>query len=214
VPEAMPSASTLWVFSLATLVLVAMPGPGVLYLVGRTLDQGRRAGVASMLGIESGELVHVVAAAVGLSALLAASATALDVVRYAGAAYLIVLGIRRWRAGAEPQAPVAPQRASARRIFAQGLVVQVLNPKVAIFFLAYLPQFLDPSAPVAPQVLLLGVVYLAIAMASDGVYVILASLAARRLRNSEAAQRRMARASAATYVGLGMFAALSGRSAS
>jgi threonine/homoserine/homoserine lactone efflux protein len=204
----------LWVFSLATLILVAMPGPGVLYLVGRTLDQGRRAGVASMLGIESGELVHVVAAAVGLSALLAASATALDVVRYAGAAYLIVLGIRRWRAGAEPDAPVEPQRASARRIFAQGLVVQVLNPKVAIFFLAYLPQFLDPSAPVAPQVLLLGGVYLAIAMASDGVYVVLASLAARRLRASTAAQRGMARASAATYVGLGLFAALSGRSAS
>jgi threonine/homoserine/homoserine lactone efflux protein len=204
----------LWVFSLATLILVAMPGPGVLYLVGRTLDQGRRAGVASMLGIESGELVHVVAAAVGLSALLATSATALDVVRYAGAAYLIVLGIRRWRAGAEPEAPVEPQRASARRIFAQGLVVQVLNPKVAIFFLAYLPQFLDPSAPVAPQVLLLGGVYLAIAMASDGVYVVLASLAARRLRHSTAAQRGMARASAATYVGLGLFAALSGRSAS
>src|SRR5690242_13871790 len=124
----MPSATTLVLFALATLILTASPGPGVIYVVSRSLAQGRRGGFASMFGIESGEVLWLVATATGLAALLAASAGALTVLRFAGAAYLIVLGIQRWR---HIGAVVVPERAPIGRIFAQGLVTQLLNPKVA-----------------------------------------------------------------------------------
>jgi threonine/homoserine/homoserine lactone efflux protein len=205
----MPDLATVLVFCGVSFVLVATPGPGVLYVVGRSVDQGRRAGIASMLGIEAGEVVHVLAVAVGLSALLAASATALDVLRYAGAAYLVVLGVRRWREGAG-ELEAAPSPTSRRRIFAQGLVVQILNPKVAIFFLAYFPQFLDPGAAVLPQTLVLGALYIAVAAGTDLAYVLLASSIAARLKRSHTARRRLARGSAITYVALGATAALSG----
>lgn len=205
----MPGATTILVFCAVSFVLVATPGPGVLYVVGRSIDQGRRAGVASMLGIESAELVHVFAVALGLSALLATSARALDVLRYAGALYLIVLGIRRWReGGADLEAQSTP--ASPARILAQGFVVQLLNPKVAIFFLAYFPQFLDPRAAILPQTLLLGGLYIAVAASSDLAYVLLATLIASRIKRSPRARRRVARGSALTYVALGALAALSG----
>jgi threonine/homoserine/homoserine lactone efflux protein len=202
----MPGLSTILLFCSVSLVLVATPGPGVLYVVGRSIDQGRRAGIASMLGIEAGELFHVFAVAFGLSALLATSGHALDVVRYAGAGYLVVLGIRRWRSGAEALAE-PPQPASARRIMAQGFVVQLLNPKVAIFFLAYFPQFLDRDAAILPQTLVLGALYIGVAACTDLVYVLLASLIADRLERSTHARRRVARATAVTYVALGAMAA-------
>jgi threonine/homoserine/homoserine lactone efflux protein len=208
----MPDFATILVFCGVSFAMVATPGPGVLYVVGRSIDQGRRAGVASMIGIESAEVVHVFAVALGLSALLAASAHALDVLRYAGAAYLVVLGVRRWREGAE-EIEGRAEPASSRRIMAQGFVVQLFNPKVAIFFLAYFPQFLDPHAPVLPQTLLLGALYVAIAACSDLAYVLASSLIAGRLTRSERARRRVARASALTYVGLGVVAALSGQRA-
>ena len=144
VARLMPDLATILVFCGVSFVLVATPGPGVLYVVGRSIDQGRRAGIASMIGIESAEVVHVFAVAFGLSALLATSAQALDVLRYGGAVYLIVLGVKRWRDGAE-EVEAAAEPASARRILAQGFVVQLLNPKVAIFFLAFFPQFLTAT---------------------------------------------------------------------
>jgi len=205
----MPDLATILLFCGVSFLMVATPGPGVLYVVGRSIDQGRRAGVASMIGIESAEVVHVFAVAFGLSALLATSAHALDVLRYAGAAYLVVLGVRRWREGAEEFEGHADP-ATPRRIMAQGFVVQLFNPKVAIFFLAYFPQFLDPHAPVLPQTLLLGALYVAIAACSDLGYVLLSSLIAGRLERSALARRRVARASALTYIGLGVVAALSG----
>jgi len=208
----MPGLATLLLFCGVSFAMVASPGPGVLYVVGRSIDQGRRAGIASMIGIESAEVVHVFAVALGLSALLATSAHALEVLRYAGAAYLIVLGVRRWREGAEEVEGHADP-ATARRIMAQGFVVQLFNPKVAIFFLAYFPQFLDPHAPVLPQTLLLGALYVAIAACSDLAYVLASSLIAGRLKRSGRARRRVARASALTYVGLGVVAALSGQRA-
>jgi len=205
----MPGLATLLLFCGVSFAMVASPGPGVLYVVGRSIDQGRRAGIASMIGIESAEVVHVFAVALGLSALLATSAHALEVLRYAGAAYLIVLGVRRWREGAEEVEGHADP-ATARRIMAQGFVVQLFNPKVAIFFLAYFPQFLDPPAPILPQTLLLGALYVVIAACSDLAYVLLSSLIAGRLKRSARARRRVARASALTYIGLGVAAALSG----
>ncbi len=208
----MPDPATILVFCGVSFVLVATPGPGVIYVVGRSIDQGRRAGIASMIGIESAELVHVFAVAFGLSALLAASSEALDALRYGGAVYLIALGVKRWRDGAEEVAAAAVP-ASVRRIASQGFVVQLLNPKVAIFFLAFFPQFLDRDAAILPQTLALGALYIAIAACSDMAYVLLASLLADRLGRSARARLRVARGSALMYIALGLLAALSGERA-
>jgi threonine/homoserine/homoserine lactone efflux protein len=203
----MPGLGTLLVFASVSLVLVATPGPGLLYLVGRAIGDGRRAGFASMLGVEAGELVYVICAAIGLSALLARSTLALTGLRYLGAAYLVLLGIRTWQRSDRDK---DERLVRARHAFAQGVVTQLLNPKVALFFLAYFPQFLRPGQPIAPQVLVLGSVYLLVALGSDSVYVLLsASFAARIARNSRV-RRRQARISSLTYVGLGLAAALAG----
>jgi threonine/homoserine/homoserine lactone efflux protein len=199
----MPATTTVLFFALATFLLTVSPGPGVLYVVTRTLSQGRRAGFASMFGIESGEVVWLAAAATGVAAILAASASALTFLRFAGAAYLIFLGVQRWRNAEVVEAP-APARLGS--IFAQGVVTQVLNPKVAVFFVAFLPQFLNPSQPIAPQVALLGAVYIAIAIAVDTAYVLSAAAVARRFMESRLARRRMNRVSAATYAALGVAA--------
>jgi len=202
-----PAITTVLFFGLATLILTASPGPGVLYVSARSLAQGRRAGFASMLGIESGEVVWILAAATGVAAVLAASSSALGVLRFAGAAYLVYLGVQRWR-HAEEFHP--PQPAHLGRIYAQGFVTQLLNPKVAVFFVAFLPQFLDPSRPVSPQVAVLGAVYIAIAIAVDACYVLMAAAVSHRFLQSRTAQRRTGRAAAATYVALGIAAAASG----
>jgi threonine/homoserine/homoserine lactone efflux protein len=203
----MPGPTTLALFALATALLTVSPGPGVLYVTARAVAQGRRAGFASMFGIESGEVIWLAAAGTGLGALLAASVSALTVLRFAGAAYLIYLGVQRWRAA---EVPVAPVPARLSRIFAQGFITQLLNPKVAVFVVAFLPQFLDPSQPVAPQVAVLGAVYVAVAIVVDTIYVLTASAVARRFITSQAAQRRSGRLAATTYFALGVAAAVTG----
>ncbi|HZQ49951.1 MAG TPA: LysE family translocator [Candidatus Dormibacteraeota bacterium] len=197
-------------FAIVVFVLTVTPGPGVLYVTARAVSQGRRAGFASAFGIESGEVVWIVAAAAGVAALLAASTQALTVLRFAGAAYLVYLGIQRWR---HAEAVVVPAAAPLGRLFAQGVVTQLLNPKVALFTIALLPQFIDPTRPIAPQVAVLGAVYMAIAVTVDTAYVLASAALARRLLGSRAAQRRTARASAATYVALGVATAVSGAKA-
>lgn len=203
----MPDATRVALFGLATFLLTVSPGPGVLYVTARSLTQGRRAGLASMFGIEFGEVVWLAAAATGVAALLSASVAALTVLRFAGGAYLVYLGIQRWRqvgtVDAPPPAPVG-------RIFVQGVVTQLLNPKVAVFFLAFLPQFLDPTQPIAPQVAVLGVVYVAIAIAVDVTYVLSASAVSSRFMQSRVARARTGRVAAATYVALGVAAAATG----
>jgi threonine/homoserine/homoserine lactone efflux protein len=203
----MPAMTTLLVFAATTLLLVATPGPGVLYIVGRSADLGRRAGLISMLAVESAEVVYVVAAALGVSAALAASAQALQVLRFGGATYLIVLGLRRWRnaGSSDSHASQGP-----RRTFAQGFVVQLLNPKVALFFIAYFPQFLNPRRAVAPQVLLLGCIYIAIAAVSDSIYVVASAYLARRFTHNARSNLVLGRVSALLYVALGLYAALTG----
>jgi len=154
----MPESTDLLLFAGAAVALLIIPGPAVLYIVTRSVAQGRVAGLTSVVGVHAGSLVHVAAAAFGLSALLASSATAFSVVKYLGAAYLVWLGIRQFRrrvdrdaAGVEP-----PPGYSPARIFGEGVLVNVLNPKTAIFFLAFLPQFVDPGrGPVAVQMVLL-----------------------------------------------------------
>jgi threonine/homoserine/homoserine lactone efflux protein len=210
-----PDPTTLALFALASAALIAVPGPAVIYVVARSLEGGRRAGLVSMLGIEAGGLVHVAGAAVGLSAVLASSATAFTVVKVAGAAYLVGLGVRRLIASARPaQAPadgVAPPPRAGRRLFLEGVLVNVLNPKVAIFFLAFLPQFVDPDGgAVALQVLVLGVVFLTVAVLCDGAWALVAGAAAARLRSSVHARRWLDRVSGVVYLGLGAAAALAG----
>jgi threonine/homoserine/homoserine lactone efflux protein len=207
-----PDVETFLLFAAASLAFLAIPGPSVFYIVTRSLVQGRRAGVTSMLGVQAGGLVHVVAAAFGVSALIASSAAAFTVVKYAGAAYLIVLGVRRLldRHPVEPDPePSGPVPAS--RLFWHGVVVNVLNPKTALFFLAFLPQFVDPAAgPVAPQMLVLGTMLVALGVLSDGTYALVAAGAGRRLREAAASRRLLERLSGGVFVALGVGAALAG----
>ncbi|WP_169982939.1 LysE family translocator [Microbispora sp. H10836] len=204
----MPTLPTLALFAAATLALLVVPGPAVLYIVTRSVAQGRSAGLVSVLGVHAGSLVHIAAAALGITALLAASATAFAVVKYLGAAYLVYLGVRKLMR--RPEAEDAEVKvASNARLFGEGFVVNVLNPKTAMFFLAFLPQFVDPAlGAVAPQVLVLGAVWVALGMASDGTYALLASVLAGRLRSSARARRRLDRGSGVVYLGLGAVAAL------
>ncbi|WP_250214548.1 LysE family translocator [Acrocarpospora catenulata] len=192
------------------MALLLVPGPAVVYIVTRSVAQGRAAGLVSVLGVHAGSVVHVLAAALGISALLAASATAFTVVKYLGAAYLVWLGVRKLMGGSGPEtAEVAAVPVS--RLFGEGFVVNVLNPKTAIFFMAFLPQFADPAAgPIAPQIVLLGAIWIALGIASDGTYAFLSSALAGRLRRSAAARRRLDIGSGIVYLGLGAAAALTG----
>jgi threonine/homoserine/homoserine lactone efflux protein len=208
-----PDASTFLLFAAACLAFLVIPGPSVFYIVTRSLVQGRRAGMTSMLGVQVGGLVHVVAAAFGVSALIASSAAAFTVVKYAGAAYLIVLGLRKLLARAPDDAPDPEpgDQTSAGRLFGHGVVVNVLNPKTALFFLAFLPQFVDPAAgPVAPQMLVLGTMLVGLGVMSDGTYALLAAGAGRRVRAAASSRRALERLSGGVFVGLGLVAALAG----
>ncbi|MET8861668.1 LysE family translocator [Nonomuraea sp. NPDC004580] len=200
----MPDITTLALFCAATLGLLIVPGPAVLYIVTRSVAQGRGAGMISVLGVHAGSLVHVAAAALGISALLAASATAFTVVKYVGVAYLLWLGVRKlMRRGSTGDTPVELPVQTRRRLFWEGFVVNVLNPKTAIFFLAFLPQFVHPEAgPVGPQILLLGLLWVVLGVASDGAYALLSSALAGRLRGSARARRRLDVGSGLVYLGM------------
>jgi threonine/homoserine/homoserine lactone efflux protein len=202
----------LLVFMGASLALLVVPGPAVLYIVASSIEGGRRAGFASMLGIQCGALVHVAAAALGLSALLASSALAFDSVRYVGAAYLVAIGVWTLVRGGSANDPEAPPRERRhRRRFAQGIVVQILNPKTALFFLAFLPQFVDADAGhVGPQMLALGLLFVALAVVSDGTWVLVAGTASDRLRGHRGFIRAQRYVSGTVFVGLGLATALSG----
>jgi threonine/homoserine/homoserine lactone efflux protein len=203
-----PDADALLFFALAALALLLIPGPAVLYVVVQSAEHGRIAGLASVAGLHLGTLVHTAAAAVGLSALVVSSAVAFSVVKYAGAAYLVFLGIRRFLArDPAPDVPARPE--PLRRLFRQGIVVNVLNPKTAVFFLAFLPQFVDPDATVWTQVVLFGIVFVLLGLVTDGVYALVAGSLGSWLRRSRRALRY---ASGTAFVGLGAATALARRS--
>jgi len=207
----MPDSSTLVLFVAAALALLAMPGPAVIYIVSQSIDHGRAAGLVSVLGVGVGSAVQVAAASLGLSSLLVSSATAFSAVKYAGAAYLVFLGLRTLLArGAGPAPPV--RRSSARRrLFLQGALVNVLNPKTALFFFAFLPQFVDTSAGSATiQIAFLGGLFVCLGLVSDGLYAVTAGTLADRLRGSERVLRARRYVSGSVLVGLGVAAALSG----
>jgi threonine/homoserine/homoserine lactone efflux protein len=177
----MPSAETYGLFMLAALLLLVIPGPAVLYIVSRSLDQGRAAGLASVAGVSTGTLIQVCCAVVGLSSLVLASAVAFNVVKYVGAAYLIFLGVKRLLTHEDVHVERAPR--TLRRLYTQGVVVNTLNPKTALFIFALLPQFVDvDSGHVWLQVLVLGLTLCLLGLLSDGLYAVLAGLVGDRLR--------------------------------
>jgi threonine/homoserine/homoserine lactone efflux protein len=207
----MPELTTLLLFAATTCALVAIPGPNSLYIAARSASQGRRAGVASALGVEAGTVVHVTAAAVGVSALIASSAAAFSTVKWLGVAYLVYLWIRTLRGGAAPADGQQIAAAPLRRAFAEGAVVNVLNPKVALFFLAFLPQFVDPArGSTASQTLALGLVFFAIALCMDLLFVVGASAIGDRLRGRAGYARRERHVTGAIYLVLGGAAAVAG----
>ena len=211
----MPETSTLALFAVAAVTLLLIPGPAVLYIVTRSVDQGRAAGLASVCGVHVGTLLHVAAAALGLSALLVSSATAYDTVRWLGAAYLVWLGVRRLLARDEdvPAAAAGPdaRRTGLGRIFAQGVVVNVLNPKTALFFFAFLPQFVDTSRGSVPfQVVVLGAAFVLLGLLSDGAYALLASTGAGWLRRRPKVARASRLVSGGVLISLGVTTALAG----
>jgi threonine/homoserine/homoserine lactone efflux protein len=208
VPVVFPDSASLWLFSAAALALLAVPGPAVLYIVVQSAEQGRRVGLASVAGIHLGTLVHVAAAALGLSALIVASAVAFSVVKYAGAAYLVYLGIRKLLERDSPTS-LEHRREPLGRAFVRGVVVNVLNPKTALFFLAFLPQFVDAdSGGVWSQALVLGFVFVGLGLVTDSLYALAAGTVGGLLRRKRRALRY---GSGVVFIGLGATAALAKR---
>ena len=208
----LPPSNDLFLFVTAAVILLLIPGPAVLYVVARSVDQGRGAGLASTSGIATGTLAHVLAATLGLSALLLSSAVAYSLVRYAGAAYLLYLGVRKFRE--RPAADEEVKRAQAlplRRVYAQGVLVQVLNPKAAIFFFAFLPQFVSPArGHVSLQFFALGMLFTVMGLTSDSMWALTAGSAAGWLRRNQTFIRNERYISGTVYLGLGMATAVSG----
>jgi threonine/homoserine/homoserine lactone efflux protein len=201
-----PSAHAFAIYIPAALLLLAIPGPAVLYIVATSVEGGRRNGLLSVAGVHLGSAVHVLAACAGLSALIVSSAIAFSTVKYVGAAYLVLIGIKKWLERDEPvELPVRAPR-SGRRIFTQGVVVNVLNPKTALFFLAFLPQFVDRDRTVWTQIAVLGLVWIALGLMSDGAWAIAGGTVGRFLRRRRKAVRI---ASGGIFVGLGAVAATS-----
>ena len=206
-----PDSGRLALFTVAALALLAVPGPAVLYVVARSIHQGRRAGLASVLGIHVGTLVHIAAATAGLSALLVSSSIAFTAVKIAGAVYLIALGL--WTLfSRRPEAEVAlGGEQNLRRAFAQGIVVNVLNPKTALFFLAFLPQFVDAdTSHPAVQIAVLGILFALLGLVTDSLWAVAAGTAGGLLRRSRRFVRGQRYVTGTVYVGLGVATAFAG----
>jgi threonine/homoserine/homoserine lactone efflux protein len=204
-----PRPETLYLFAIACVGLVLLPGPAVIYVVTRGVVHGRRGGLISVLGVETGNLVQVLAATVGLAAVVASSAEAFTIVKYLGAAYLVYLGTRALLGRGESTEEHLATARSDRRLYVDGLLVGTLNPKLALFLLAFLPQFVDPSlGPVWLQTLVLGILFNVIAAIGDSLFALAAASAGGRMRRW-LRSRRLAYASGFVYLGLGAVAALS-----
>ena len=213
----LPTHSQLLFFVTTAAILLAIPGPAVLYIVGRSIGQGRDAGLVSALGIGVGTLIHTAAAAVGLSALLVSSATAFSVVKYLGAAYLVYLGVQRLRnkeSLAAAASDCAALRVTLARVFSQGIVVNVLNPKTALFFFAFLPQFIDPvRGHVVMQILSLGILFACMGTISDSLWALFSGSVAGWLRNNQRWMRNERYISGGILISLGVATAFAGHSA-
>jgi threonine/homoserine/homoserine lactone efflux protein len=203
--------SQLYFFLGATLALLLVPGPAVLYITARSANQGRLAGLVSVLAIETANFLQAVAATLGLSAILVSSALAFDVVKYLGAAYLMYLGARKLLVPEDEEGDQTIKSESLSRIYWQGFVINLLNPKTALFFFAFLPQFVGPAkGNVTGQTLLLGTIFVGMALITDSLYALLASSLANRLRGSRRFQKGQRYFAGLVYVGLGITTALTG----
>ena len=203
----MPTASAIVAFATASVILLIIPGPAVLYIVNRSVSDGRQVGIAAATGLSLGNLVHALAAAVGLSAVLATSATAFTIVKWAGAIYLVGVGVRTLM---KPAPVIDPDRpgVSLRRSFTQGIVVNTLNPKVALFFLSFLPQFIDTDAGrPGLQALVLGLVFVAIGFCTDSTYSLLASGLRHVLLRGKALPLVQRWVAGTVFIGVGVVAA-------
>jgi threonine/homoserine/homoserine lactone efflux protein len=208
-----PDHTSFVIFVTAALVLLAIPGPAVMYVVGRSIGLGRSAGLISALGIGVGTCVHVAAAAVGLSALLMSSAAALGAVKYLGAAYLIYLGVQKIRRDEGFEFSGSAPSVNLGRVFGQGVIVNVLNPKTALFFFAFLPQFVDASrGPVARQILFLGLLFALMGVVSDSLWGLFAGSIAERLSGNRRWTRAQRYVSGGMLISLGLATAVSGHS--
>jgi threonine/homoserine/homoserine lactone efflux protein len=204
----MPTTPAFGLFLAAAVTLALTPGPGIFYVLTRSLKGGRREGVASALGTAVGGMGHVVAAALGVSALLATSAMAFDLVKFAGAAYLVYLGIRTLLSGDGEVIAAIVSPGGTRRAFGQGIVTEVLNPKTALFFLAFIPQFITPERPVIPQFLLLGCISVGLNTGVDFVVAAFAGPLGGWLRRSARLRRGQRYATGCAMIGLGAYVAL------
>jgi threonine/homoserine/homoserine lactone efflux protein len=203
--------SQLYFFLGASLALLLVPGPAVLYITARSANQGRLAGLVSVLAIETANFLQAVAATLGLSAILLSSALAFDMVKYLGAAYLIYLGVRKLLVREEETANGDVKPESLWRIYWQGFVINILNPKTALFYFAFLPQFVDPAkGNVAAQTLFLGALFVGMAFITDSLYALVTSSLAERLRGSRPFQKGQRYFAGLVYVGLGITTALTG----
>jgi threonine/homoserine/homoserine lactone efflux protein len=208
-----PGTTNLSLFVVAAVALLVVPGPAVLYIVARSVEQGRVAGFVSDLGIHSATLVHVLAAALGLSALLASSALAFAIVKYAGAAYLIWIGLKKILGRVEAGEVKALKRVGYGRLYRDGFIVNLLNPKTALFFLAFLPQFVEVDrGHVVSQIVFLGLLFTGLGFVSDGCYALAASAAGNWLRQSRAYLNFERYVSGVIFIGLGLTAAFAGNS--
>lgn len=201
----MPDMAALALFMSATFALNITPGPDMLYVIARSVSQGRSAGILSALGISTGTLFHIAAVALGLSAFLAAVPAAYMAIRIAGGIYLIYLGVRAFYSASESSDRVALKPASMRRIFMQGVITNVLNPKVALFFLAFLPQFTDPArGSIGRQVLILGLLFITSGTIVNVAVAWFASALTARARESSRTTLWLQRLTGAVFVGLGL----------
>ena len=208
----MPHLATLFAFSLTALVLLLIPGPAVLYIVSQSVTHGRRAGVVATLGVHTGTMVHIAAAALGLSAILVSSSLAFAAVRFIGAAYLIYLGVRTLpdRETGPVHAPL-PHELRMSRIYRQGALVNVTNPKTALFFFAFLPQFVDPHGAAVPeQIVVLGITFALLGLVTDSLYGLVAGSAARWMRGRTAVRSVQRWVTGCIFIGLGVATAVVG----
>ena len=203
--------SSLILFMTGAIALLLIPGPAVLYILSRSIGQGRPAGLVSAMGIAVGSLFHVAAATLGLSALLVSSVAAFQAVKYAGAAYLIYLGIRTLRSADTHLLQPSAGGRSLHNVFGQGVLVNLLNPKTALFFLAFLPQFVDPTRGHATlQILELGVLFSLMGWMSDSVWALLAGAFAAHIRGNARIRKVQRSVSGGTLIALGLASAFSG----
>jgi threonine/homoserine/homoserine lactone efflux protein len=205
------SHSSLLLFVSAAVVLLLIPGPAVFYVTSRSIGQGRSAGLVSALGIGVGTLVHVAAAAVGLSALLMSSAAAFSVVKYLGAAYLIYLGVQKLRRKESLDVSPEASRSKLSRVFGQGIIVNILNPKTALFFFSFLPQFVDASrGNVALQILFLGTLFAVMGITSDSLWALFAGTVAQQLKRNTRWLNAQRYVSGGMLISLGVATAFAG----